>query len=130
MLLLACTGFGEATFVTVKFGAFVPTTVVAVAVLLAKLGSMAEELADTLCVMTVPLAVPVFTFTTRLNVAAVDPAMFTLVQITLPVPPITGEAQLHPVGDAIETKVVFVGIVITTVALSAELGPLLVTPME
>src|SRR5579863_2949099 len=127
MLLLACTGFGEATLVTVKFGAVVPTTVVAVAVLFNAFGSLADEFAETFCEITVPFAVPALTFTTKVKVAAVRADMPTLVHTTLPVPPMAGVMQLHPAGAAIDTKVVFAGIVVTTVALSAALGPLLVT---
>ena len=113
MLFPACTGFGEATFVTVKSGAVVPTTVVAVAVLFAEFGSRADELADTLSVITVPFAVPAFTLTTNVKVAAVDPAMLASVQTTLPVPPAPELRQLQPAGAAIETIVVFAGIVAT-----------------
>src|SRR5258708_4869843 len=113
MLLPACTGFGEATLVTVRFGAVVPTTVVATAVFFNAFGSAADEFADTVCVITVPLAVPAFTFTTRLNVAAVSADMLTLVHTTLPVPPIPGEKQLHPAGAVIDANVVLAGIVAT-----------------
>jgi len=41
MLFPACTGFGEAAFVTERFGPVVPTIVLAVAVLLAVLVSLA-----------------------------------------------------------------------------------------
>ena len=118
---------GEATFVTVKSGAVVPTTVVAVALLLAEFGSAAEEPTAAVSVMTVPFAVPAFTFTTKLKVAELSPAMFTLLQTTLPVPPTGGVRQLHPAGTAMDTNVVFAGTVATMVALSAALGPLLVT---
>jgi len=47
MLLPACTGFGEATLVTVRSGEVVPTTVVAVAVLFRAFGSAADEFAET-----------------------------------------------------------------------------------
>src|SRR6266852_5434765 len=113
MLLPACTGFGEATLVTVKSGAVVHTIVVAVAVLFKAFGSEAEEFADTVCVITVPLAVPAFTFTTRLKVAAVRDDMLTLAHTTLPVPPMPGERQLHPAGAVIDANVVLAGIVAT-----------------
>ena len=83
----ACTGLGDATFVTVKFGDVLPTTVVADAVLFAEFGSIADELAVTVPVITVPLGVPAFTFTTNVKLAKVSPGMLTLVQTTLPVPP-------------------------------------------
>src|SRR5258708_7875194 len=127
MLLPACTGFGDATFDTVRSGAVVPTTVLTVAVLLEEFGSAAEELADTESATIVPFAVPAFTFTTSVNVTAIEPAMFEFVQTTFPVLPTAGPRQLHPAGAAIDTNVVFVGTGATTVALSAALGPLFVT---
>src|SRR5580704_10138421 len=98
MLFPACTGFGEATLVTVKSGAVEPTTVATVAVLFAEFGSVVDEFADTTPVMIVPLAVPAFTLTTRVKVAAANPGRLTSVQTTLPVPPDTGVMQLHPAG--------------------------------
>jgi hypothetical protein len=64
MLLPACTGFGDATFVTERFGPDVPTIVVTIAVLFAGIGSRTEELTVAEPVMTVPFAVPLATFTT------------------------------------------------------------------
>src|SRR6266446_1222543 len=127
MLFPACTGFGDATFVTVRFGPVEPTIVLTVAVLFEEFGSMADEPTDTVPVMTVPFAVPLVTFTTRVNVPDVNPGMLALVQTTLPVAPREVFRQLHPAGAAIDTRVVFEGIAATTVALSAALGPLLVT---
>src|ERR1700722_12614514 len=98
MLLLACTGFGEATFVTDRFGPVVPTIVLTFAVLFKEFGSMAEELTETLPAMTVPLAVPLFTLATSVNVPDVDPGMLAFVQTTLPVLPTLGVRQLHPAG--------------------------------
>src|SRR5580704_5551278 len=127
MLLPACTGSGEGVLVTVRFGPDVPTTVLALAVLFAEFGSGADELTETESVITVPFVVVLTTFTTRVNVPLVDPAILTLVQTTFPVVPTPGAEQLQPEGAAIETKVVLVGIGATMVALSAALGPLLVT---
>src|SRR6266852_5332702 len=127
MGLPASTGLGEATLETSRFGAVVPTTVVAVAVLFEELGSLAEELTEAVSEITVPLAVPAFTFTTRVKVPAVEPGMFELLHTTLPVPPTAGAIQLQPAGEAIETNVAFAGTLATRVALSAALGPLLVT---
>src|SRR5580692_10173715 len=126
MLLPACTGFGEATLVTVRSGKVVPTTVVAVAVLFAEFGSITDELTFVVPVMTVPFATPVFTFTTTEKLAEVNPTMSALVQMTLPPLPTIGRMQLHPDGGVIETNVVFAGTGTMTVALSAALGPLLV----
>jgi hypothetical protein len=126
-LFPACTGFGEATFVTDKLGPVAPTIVLTEAVLFAEIGSIAEEPTETVPVITVPFAVPAATFTTRLNALEVNAAMFALVHTTLPVAPTAAFTQLHPAGTTIDARVVFAGIEATTVALSAALGPLLVT---
>src|SRR5208283_2030574 len=127
MGLPACTGSGEATLVTIRSGPFAPTSVLTAAVLFAEFGSDTDELTDTESAITVPFAVPLFTFTTRVNVPAVNPAMFTSLQTTVAVPPVPGVMQLHPVGGVMDTSVVFAGMGATSVALSAALGPLLVT---
>jgi hypothetical protein len=107
MLLPATTGFGAAAFVTVSSAAaVVPTTVEAEAVLFAEFGSLADELTDAVSVITVPLAVPVFTFVTSEKVAAVPPFSVRSVQTMFPAAPTAGVAQAQPGGDAIETKVV------------------------
>jgi hypothetical protein len=124
----ACTGFGVALFVTVSSPpAVVPTTVLADAVLLAGFGSLTEEFTDAVSVITVPLAVELFTFTTSVKELELTPGMSTLLQTTLPVPPGPGVRQVQPAGAVIDTKVVFAGMVATRLALSAALGPLLVT---
>ena len=123
----ASTGFGAATFVTDKFGPVAPTSVVTWAVLFEAMGSIAEEPTDTVPVITVPFAVPAVTFTTRVNVPAVDAAMLALVQTTFPVALTAVLRQLHPAGATMDTNVVLAGIEATTVALSAALGPLFVT---
>ena len=85
MLLPATTGFGEATLVTVSSAAaVVPTTVDAVALLLLETGSFTEELTVAVSVITVPFAVPTFTFTTIEKLAAVLPNMFNVVQFADP----------------------------------------------
>src|SRR5579864_3644024 len=127
MGLPACTGLGEATFVTDKFGPEVPTMVVTVAALLDEFGSETDELTWAVPVITVPLATPVFTFTTIVNVADVRPAMLAFVQKTLPALFEFVVRQLHPAGTVSETNVVLAGTGATNVALSAALGPLLVT---
>jgi hypothetical protein len=107
--------------------AVAPTIVLTLAVLLAEFGSLAEELTAAFSVITVPLATPVFTFVISVKVAVVDPAMFKFVQTTFPEVPTLGVMQLHPAGAEMETKDEFAGTVDTKVALSAALGPLLVT---
>src|ERR1700693_3030329 len=125
MLFRACTGSGDATLVTDRFAPVVPTIVVTVAVLFAEFGSLAEEPPDTVPVITVPFAVPLFTFTMRVNAPEANPGIFALVQTTLPVAPAAVFKQLHPAGAVSDTRVVFAGIAATRVALSAALGPLL-----
>ena len=121
------TGSGDSVLVTVICArAVVPTTVVAMAVLLVETGSVTDELAVALSEITVPLAVPAFTLTTSEKFADVPPAMFKAVQTTLPERPTPGVMQVHPAGDASDMKVVLAGSDSTNVALSAALGPLLV----
>src|SRR5260370_31464369 len=84
MGLLEITGFGEALLVIVSTPpAVVPTTVFTVAVLLAELGSLAVELTAAFSVITVPLAVPAFTFPIRENLAEVPPTRLTIERTTL-----------------------------------------------
>lgn len=119
--------FGEAAFVIVSSApADAPTIVEAEAVLLLEFGSLTEELAEAVSVITVPFAVPVFTFVISEKVAAVPPAILRSVQTTLPVLPTGGVVQVQPAGAAMETNVVLVGTASTRVVLSAALGPLLV----
>ena len=128
MLPPGATPFGEAALVTTKSApAAVPTMVEAEAVLLAEFGSLTDELTFAVSVMMVPLVVPAFTLVTSEKVAAVLPAIFRLVQTTLPVLPTAGVVQLQPAGVAIETNVALLGTASTSEALSAALGPLLVT---
>jgi hypothetical protein len=122
------TGLGDDTFVTVISAcAVVPTIVTALAVLLLEFGSFTEELTVAVLVMTVPFAVPVFTLVISEKVAAVLPAILRSVQTTLPVLPTAGVVQVHPEGADKETNVVLLGTASAKTALSAALGPLLVT---
>src|SRR5579863_222218 len=121
MSLPACTGFGESTFLTERLGPLPPTTVLADALLFDELGSEAEEETEAVLVMTVPFAVPLFTFTTSVNGLEAPAARFTSVQTTLP-PLIPGVTQLQPAGPVIETIVVLAGTGVNSVALSAALG--------
>jgi len=128
MSLPAITGFGDAELVTtISACAVVPTMVAALAMLLTEFGSLTEELTAAVSVITVPLATPEFTFTNIVNVDVVLPGMAGLVHTTLPVAPTAGVAQVQPAGAAIERNVVFAGTASTNAALSAALGPLLVT---
>src|SRR5579872_654123 len=128
MLFPAMTGSGELTSVTtISACAVVPTSVLAVALLLVVLGSLTEEYAVTVLVMMVPLATAAPTFTINEKLAAVFPGMFRSVQTMLPLAPLTGVTQFHAAGAVREMNVVLAGTASTMVALSAALGPLLVT---
>src|SRR6266446_4753364 len=126
MLLPGITVAGVPTVVRAR-SAWMPVATTSVAV--AELGPKAwfVELTVAVSVITVPFAVPTFTFTTIEKLAAVLPSMFNVVQTTLPVPPTAGVRQVQPAGADIETKVAFAGTASINVALSAALGPLLVT---
>ena len=109
MLLPACAGFGATVLVTERFGPVDPTSVEAVAELFDDVGSVADDDTETLSLITVPFATPVFTFTTSENEAEVPPAIFVLMQTTVPGFPAPGPVQLHPDGALIETRVELVG---------------------
>jgi len=104
-----------------------PIAVVAVAVVFVVTGSVVAE--DTLAVfaMTVPLAVPAFTFTTSVNVASAEATTVGLLQLTEPVPPTPGIEQVHPAAEEMETKVVLAGIVSVSTTVVAVSGPSLRT---
>ena len=95
--------------------------------LLAKLGSVVEELAVAVSLIAVPAAVPAFTFTITGKLA--DPtAKLGLVQVMLPAAPAVGKVQDHPVGIGVNDRnVVLGGVVSVKLAPVAVLGPALVT---
>src|ERR1043165_5855459 len=68
---------------------------------------------ETLSVMVVPSATVGSTFTTIEKLPEVAPPAITLlvVQVNDPVPPTAGGVQLQPAGGAMETNVVFAGMV-------------------
>jgi hypothetical protein len=109
MLLPACAGLGETVLVTERFGPVEPTSVVVDAVLFEEIGSVADDDTETVSLITVPFATPVFTFTTIENVPVVPPAMFAFVHTTFPGLPAPGVVHTHPDGAEIETKVEFAG---------------------
>src|SRR5277367_1098789 len=123
----ASTGTGDATLVTCRSGPVAPTIAVSFAELFEEFGSIASEPTETVWVRTVPFSVPAVTFAISVNVPEVNATMLALLQTTLPVAPTAVFRQLHPAGAVNDASVVFAGIVVTTVALSAALGPLLVT---
>src|ERR1700683_1090067 len=128
MSLPAITGLGEAAFVTViSAPAVVPTTVDAEAVLLVEFGSLTDELTVAVSVITVPFATPDFPLAIIEKVAAVPPGMLRSVQTMLPVLPLAGVLQVQPAGAEMEIKTAFAGMASPRGALSAALGPWLVT---
>jgi hypothetical protein len=125
ILLFGVTGFGEAALLTERSAcAVVPTIVFTVALLFAPFGSATAELTLAVSVMTVPFAVPVFTFTTTVNVD-VPGGRSAIEQVIVPVGP--GLLQTHPDGATIDCNVVLAGTFSTNVTLVASLGPLFVT---
>ena len=102
------------------------TVTFAVALLFEGLGSVMDEEPMSVSVMTVPVAVPAFTFVTSVNEAVEPAARVAMLQVTVPVAPTAGVVQLHEPGLARETKVVFVGIASVKLTVMAVAGPLFV----
>jgi hypothetical protein len=123
MLLPAATDAGEAAFVVTKSACVeVATTSFAVALLLAELGSVVEEVIDAVSAIAVPAAVPALTDTTTGNVT-LPLAKLGFVQVI-----VAPRTQAQPAGIGVkDTNVVFVGTVSVKLALVAVLGPALVT---
>jgi len=97
------------------------TTSVAVAELLAELGSVVAEVTVAVLLIAVPAAVPAFTVTTYVKVA-VPGAKLASVQVPV------AAVQIHvPPGPVSDTRVVFAGSVSVSVTLVATLGPEFVT---
>ena len=126
MLLLGVTGFGDATLLTERSPcAVVPTIVLTVALLLVEFGSAIAELTLAVSVMTVPFAVPAFTFTTIVKTEGVAASRLAIEHVNVPVRP--GLLHTQPAGAVIDSRVVLAGMVSTNVTLVALLGPLFVT---
>src|SRR5271155_1948161 len=109
------------------------TMVVEVDVLLATFTSFVVGAIFAVFEITVPDAVPAFTFTTSGSCAVVPDGIAAPEQtppvpgqqLIAPVPPTAGSVvQVAPAGSASETKVVLAGTVSVKVTLLAELGPL------
>src|SRR5262245_18693 len=103
--------------------AAVPTVVVAVAVLLAALGSMDVAPTDAVFVMTVAFAVPALTLTTRVNEALAPEARLARVQLTVPVAPTAGVEHDQPAAEVSDTNMVLFGTTSLSVRLVAPNGP-------
>jgi len=110
----------------------VPTTTVALAVLVVMPGTILVTVAVTVSVMFVPDGATEFTCNSRLKVAVLAdpiPNVPLSVQVIVPVPPTAGTVpQVHPAGGVIDTKVVFGGVASENVIPAvATAGPLFVT---
>src|SRR5258708_39431876 len=90
-------------------GGVVPMVVEALAVLFALLGSVVVVVAEAVFLMTVPLAVPVVTWTTMVKVAVAPEASVGLMKVIVPVPPTGGVVVVQPPGAVAETKVGWAG---------------------
>src|SRR6266850_2265206 len=112
MFAPAFTGSGEPLLVTER-SARVMTVVVAVAVLLS----------------VVPFGVLALALTTSLNVAVAPAPNIEIAQLTVPVPPTDGVEQLKagPLSCAKDRNVVLAGIASVNDALTASLGPRLLS---
>src|SRR6267154_392393 len=105
-----------------------PTITLAVALFVAKFGTML--VADTVAVSAifVPNAVPAFTCRTKVKLAVPLTARLAIVQVIVPVPPTGGTVpQAQPAGGVIDWKVVFGGVFCVKLTVVAAAGPLLVT---
>ena len=117
----ACTGTGLAELV-IDRSTELETVSVAVAVLFAVFGSPAVGATDAVCVIVVPLATVVLTFTTYVNVAVALADKLAILHVGVPV-----VVQVQPAGPVRETNVVFAGSGSLNVTVVAEAGPPLVT---
>src|SRR5580704_18579669 len=106
MFAPASTGFGFWDMVTAMSAWLACATVtLAVALLFNGLGSVIAEEPMSVSVMTVPVAVPAFTFVTRVNGAVAPAARVAMLQLIEPVAPTAGVVQVHAAGLTRETKV-------------------------
>jgi hypothetical protein len=120
MLLPACTGTGLATFVTERLAESATCTLTA-ELLFVMVGSPVADETESVCVMVVPDATFVFTFTTKVKFAVVAAAIVVAsVQVSVP------RTHVHP-GALKDTVVVPAGSVSVNTGAAAVAGPLLVT---
>jgi len=102
------------------------TGVLMVAVLFPVLGSPVALEVVAVLLRVVPAADP-GTFTTSVKLAVALAAKLAVLQWTFPVLPTAGVVQFQPAGTESDWKVVAVGMVSSSTAVVAALGPLLVT---
>src|SRR5450432_3067882 len=99
MVAPARTGLGESVMVTAMSAWLAAATVTfAVALLFELLESATAEEPISVSVITVPVAVPAFTFATSVKLAVVPEAKEAMVQVTVPVALTAGVEQLQPEG--------------------------------
>lgn len=117
----ARTGTGFGVFVTDR-SAEVPTVTLDDALLLPLLGSAVDDATESVWVIVVPAATPLFTVTTKEKAALVFAAMVVVsVQVS------EANTQVHPAGPVSETAVVFAGRVSVRTGAFAVAGPALET---
>src|SRR5262245_41256123 len=103
--------------------------VVAVAMLLAPLGSVVVAVTLDVLVMVEPLAALGLTLTTRVKTAVAPAASVGPTAVMPPVPPTPGVVAVKPAGLVNDTNVVLVGTVSVRITPWESEGPLLVTLM-
>src|SRR2546422_2453722 len=103
------------------------TVVVAMAVLLRRLGSEVVEVTVAVLEIVVPSGVLGLTWTTMVKVGVAPLAEAGVVQLTVPVEPTAGVVQIQPAGLLIDWKVVSGGRASSILTLAAVFGPALVT---
>src|SRR3979490_3063833 len=121
MFALASTGTGLGVLVTER-SAESATWTLTVALLLPPFGSTVVEETESLCVIVVPNATFVFTFTTKVKLAEVlAPIVVVSVQVRV------ARTHVHPAGPVRDTDVVLAGSVSVSTGAFAVAGPPLVT---
>src|SRR5882672_10233969 len=127
----AFTGSGAPLLVTER-SARAMTAVVAVAELFPGTGSNVSLFAVAVLLSVVPFGVLGLTLTTSLNVAVAPAPNVEIVQLTVPVSPTAGAEQLNagPLICANERNVVLAGVASVNEALTASLGPRLLSAMS
>src|SRR5438093_1264340 len=105
------------------------TVLVAIDELFPGVGSAVAELTVAVFEITVPLAVPEATWTTRVKSAVPTPKEG-LLHVTVPLEPIDGVVQAQPAGAVLDWNVTSGGNGSVSVAAVATLGPPLLTVTE
>ncbi len=127
VVLLPATTVAGPLFVTAR-SAEVVTVAELFALLLPGFESLVDELPDAVFVIVDPLMAFALTLKTSVKAAEAPLASVAIEQLTVPVPPTAGVVQDQPAGAETETNAVFGGSTSVSVALSAAIRPLFVTP--